>query len=374
MKTASIFFIYLLFSFNGFCQKNTIIKGQITADTTFEMVLLLRGFNPFPAADVLEVVDSAIIKNGKFKLKFKANEIDFYTLRIKNTYFYMPLVGKPGDKVNFKWEIKDKVSEYSSSNSIENEVYLNRMINQGKPLIYNLNRFSDSASFYRKKNDSLNIKYALAQNSYWFDSLQRLYIHLLKTYPNTYSSLFTMSRDYRDFDEDYVKEYLNRLPTYLQNTSLAKEIYYNKFVLPVDIKNIKSFADFQFTDSSLNKFDYSPFLGKIVLVDFWASWCKPCIENFPKLAHVLSSTNRKDFEVLGISLDDTNNSWLKGLRRLKPEWVNVIDSKAWKGLVVSYFNIKSIPRYILVGKNGEILNDKIEPDKIEMEVKKYLTK
>tara|TARA_Y100001972_G_scaffold72881_1_gene88534 strand:- start:4433 stop:5461 length:1029 start_codon:yes stop_codon:yes gene_type:complete len=105
--------------------------------------------------------------------------------------------------------------------------------------------------------------------------------------------------------------------------------------------------------------------GKITLVDFWASWCKPCREKHPEMIELYNKYSEKDFEIIGISIDKDKNQWLKAIQKDKIIWQNVIDQEAalyeGMGMVV-------VPFQFLLNKHGDIL--KVQPTL--QDVEKYL--
>lgn len=293
-------------------------------------------------------------------------------MRIQQTNHFIGLIGVPGDKTNLTWTIKGKESSVSSSGSEENDQYINKLTNQGMPIVKDLNRFFDSSAMYKKRGDSVLSQYFSLQNQYWFDSLQKFYVHLIYEKPQLFSSLFTMSKIHKYFSDDYVRTFINNLPASIKDNKLAKDINYIRFIQPAELQRIRSFADFNLVDSALKPFSYKPFLGKIVLIDFWASWCKPCIENFPKIDSLIAKTDSNKFAVIAVSLDDTHIAWLTGLRRLQPAWMNTWDTKAWKGMTAMYYKIKSIPRYVLLGEDGTVIENNIDGDNLEGSIMKYI--
>ena len=111
------------------------------------------------------------------------------------------------------------------------------------------------------------------------------------------------------------------------------------------------------TDGKTIKFpdDYK---GKVVLLDFWATWCGPCRAEMPNVVGAYDQYHSKGFEVLGISLDK-ENSWgavTKFATDHSMPWPQVYDGKYWKAAVAQQYGIRSIPRPILVdGDTGMIL-------------------
>ena len=99
----------------------------------------------------------------------------------------------------------------------------------------------------------------------------------------------------------------------------------------------------------------SSFRGKYVLVDFWASWCRPCREENPNVVKAYNKFKEKNFTVLGVSLDNNRQPWLRAIKADALEWTQVSDLKGWNNEAAARYNIQAIPQNILVDPSGKII-------------------
>jgi thiol-disulfide isomerase/thioredoxin len=99
--------------------------------------------------------------------------------------------------------------------------------------------------------------------------------------------------------------------------------------------------------------------GKIVLVDFWASWCSPCRKEMPFLKDLKSKFNENELKVIEISIDKDYSAWVRAskLESLSKEEDNYIIANWKKSSLYKNYKIKTIPRYLLFDKNGKIIDD-----------------
>lgn len=105
--------------------------------------------------------------------------------------------------------------------------------------------------------------------------------------------------------------------------------------------------------------------NKLVLVDFWASWCGPCRVAMPSLIKLYNEYHNKGFEIVGVSLDDNKDSWVKGIEELKLVWPQMSDLKGWGTELGKEYAVSSIPYTVLIDQDGTIIN--IRPNEAKLE-------
>lgn len=95
--------------------------------------------------------------------------------------------------------------------------------------------------------------------------------------------------------------------------------------------------------------------GKYVLIDFWASWCKPCRAENPNVVKAYQKYKDKNFTVLGVSLDEKLSDWKKAIKEDKLDWTHVSDLKYWNTGVIPLFQFEGIPFNVLVDPTGKVI-------------------
>jgi peroxiredoxin len=95
--------------------------------------------------------------------------------------------------------------------------------------------------------------------------------------------------------------------------------------------------------------------GKVVLIDFWASWCGPCRKELPNVKRAYEKYKSKGFEILGVSLDKDRNAWLEAISKEGLTWPQVSDLKFWQSEACQIYAVQSIPYTVLVDKEGKII-------------------
>ena len=119
----------------------------------------------------------------------------------------------------------------------------------------------------------------------------------------------------------------------------------------------KKFVDFEMADTKGNMHKLSEYVGKgkIVLIDFWASWCPPCRRDMPNVVATYNKYKNKGFDIVGISLDSKGDAWEKGIKDLNITWTQLSDLQGWQNAGAKLYGVNSIPHTVLVDKDGTII-------------------
>jgi len=109
--------------------------------------------------------------------------------------------------------------------------------------------------------------------------------------------------------------------------------------------------------------------GKVVLIDFWASWCGPCRKENPNVVRVYNKYKDQGFDILSVSADSNKDRWVSAIAQDDMTWKHVSDLKGWKNEVVKMYGITSIPSTILLDKDGKIIARNLRGPALEAKLK-----
>lgn len=106
--------------------------------------------------------------------------------------------------------------------------------------------------------------------------------------------------------------------------------------------------------------------GKLVLIDFWATWCAPCVKEQPELKALYDiHKGEGKFEIFGVSLDKSRDNWVKAIERFDIDWIQVSDLLFWRSPVAKEYAIEELPFNMLVDKRGNIAAINLHGEELE---------
>ncbi|MCC7231944.1 MAG: AhpC/TSA family protein [Bacteroidia bacterium] len=316
-----------------------------------------------------EVLDSARTdKDGNFTMNNPADKMDYYVFRAgpRSTVF---LLLKGGEKVTITGDANALDATYDVEGSEDskaiqelkkfdraltdslNTVYSD--IRQNQPLeadssglvlqmYYTETMDSFAQSFIRSHHQSIASLSAMKFLN------QQTSLNLLDSLEKSLTVLYPGNLYVKDFSKMMVE--LHKLPA----GSEAPEI-----LLPTPEGTMLSLHSFR---------------GKVVLVDFWASWCGPCRKENPFVVSLYKKYHPEGFEIFGISLDDNATAWKEAIKKDGITWPQVSDLKKWNSECVRTYGVDAIPFSVLLDREGNIVAKGLRGADLEQKIKETLLK
>jgi peroxiredoxin len=198
-------------------------------------------------------------------------------------------------------------------------------------------------------------------------------IKFAQKHPDSYFGLVALSEAAGSkVDVEQVQPLFNAFNKDLQLTDLGKELALR--IKAVGMTGVGNVAP-EFTQNDMNgkPISLASLKGKIVLIDFWASWCSPCRAENPNLAEQYKLYKDRGFEILSVSLDSDKKSWLQAIAKDGMPWLHVSDLKGWNNEVGRKYGIRAVPACYLVGADGKIIANDLRGDTLNKKLAELFT-
>lgn len=302
------------------------------------------------------VVDSAKVKDGKFVFSLKATEPDMHWLTLSNDPGGQPNFFFFTDPAPIKLKLIADSLNYSTALGGPNQAVYDEYKAMINLLVQQQQKMQSDYKNAQQTGDAQTMQ-AIQQE---FQNLNARYIENLKIFIKGHSqsemSAYIVANDLNN--ENIPTETLIEALG-LIDPSLSK----NSYVVAVNKKletvrgTMVGYPANNFTQNTPDgkPVKLSDYKGKYVLIDFWASWCKPCRMENPNVVAAYNRYKDKGFTVLGISMDSNKDAWVNAIRADNLAWQHVSDLKGWGNEVGIMYSVKGIPQNFLVDKEGKIV-------------------
>lgn len=313
-----------------------------------------------------EVLDSAVVKDGVFKMQKPLTEVDERVLEIAKTTHIVILDSVPV-QVNcetVKKEVGGREVEQVKTEitgSIEQDIFKTILLAQRDEMIMmlGLSFMSKDDQIKPGMQDSLVMMYTAmkAKTAHTIDSL-------VTTYPDSYAvALIINNFVARQRDLAEVEQMYTGLTPRVKNSYLGQKL---KSTIDTMKKTaVGSLApDFTLTNPEGKNIRLSDYRGKYVLLDFWASWCGPCLREVPNVKRVYDQYHPQGFEILSVSLDDKKDNWTDAIDKNELNWDHVSSLKGWQCPVAKLYSVSGVPAMFLLDKEGRIIESGLRGDRL----------
>lgn len=298
-------------------------------------------------------IDTAIIANdGTFKMVGKVPERGLYMLRMDQQHSWLLVLSK--GEVSFTGDYNDVMAfdlKGNSSTEILNAFILK--VGGLNKQIADLNQEFSEARMNGAEQD------VLMQMQEQYFSLNEEIQNTVTTFADTTSDPLLKVFAASLLDPEVHGELLEKINTEVQaaipDNALAKQ-FNEKIGESTKLSIGRMAPDFTLNDPKGNPIKLSDLRGKVVLLDFWASWCKPCRMENPNLVNTYAKYKDAGFTVYSVSLDKNLDQWVNAIQQDKLTWENHASKlQFWNCPVAKQYNVSSIPATFLINEDGKII-------------------
>lgn len=371
----------------------TSINGNATGTDQITLVKIEGRQN----MDTLEVIDVAS-SGGDFSTSLEFDSLTFIFAYV-DEQFNIPLLINPGDQVKLEIMAGGADPDYTISGSYESEAIKDILgITEGA-----MDKVDSLSNMLRNAQDSGNFAMLRAQLDASYNQIMEnaaeQFRNRIDENPGDMANIYIFSQgvgnrpilpvqdnfEYLEKVSNGIKESYPGHPittSFNEDTERMREQVAQQKRMEEVQKSVSAgvqVPEISMPDPNGNVRNLSDLRGKVVLVDFWAAWCKPCRMENPNVVRMYNEYKDQGFEVFSVSLDGLPNQqnpkqlWLEAIEQDGLVWENhVSDLKGWESQAVSTFGFQGIPYTVLVDRDGKIIETNLRGPALEEKLKEVL--
>lgn len=328
-------------------------------------------------------LDTAVVQDGKFTFKGTAAEPSMRLLGIE---------GKESDgKVFFileEGEIEIKVDKDTLFNSVQGGTMNNEKMHEYFSLLTPIRK---KAAAIDKKNKPLMQQAQMARDTAAISKLRKEYeplqkenekltIDFVKNNPKAYFSVMVLRTVFGQIDNAEFKKLFDSLDPEVKKTKEGKEIedalkkMEEQELAAKAVSVGKPAPDFTAATPDGKTLSLKQSLGKVTIIDFWASWCGPCRKENPSVVAMYNELHAKGLNIIGVSLDDNSDKWKEAIAADKLTWNHVSNLKKWEDPIAKQYGIQSIPATFVLDAQGNVVAKDLRGAELKAKVVELLAK
>jgi peroxiredoxin len=304
-------------------------------------------------------VDTVKVKDGKFKFEGKVTEPGIHLIEVEKIPGKAVLVLENGEitlDVRKDTIGKSKVGGTYSNDQLTNYSKENEKINKRMMAFQNANmaKFSEAQA----KQDTVTVNALLKENGKFQKDMEKLAMDHMEKHPKSYLTVIFLQQSLSmpNADMAKLKKIYENLDPKLKATKEGKKI--KKSLETQNNTKIGSLApDFSGPNPEGKTISLKESMGKLTIVDFWASWCAPCRQENPNVVALYKEFHDKGLNIVGVSLDREGEAakWKEAIAKDGLTWTQISNLKFWDDPIAQKYNVKSIPATFLIDASGKII-------------------
>ncbi|HOB77054.1 MAG: TlpA disulfide reductase family protein [Bacteroidales bacterium] len=328
-------------------QQKIEIFGKFISPTQYSEITLSNYLNP--AALTIKV---PIINSDSFYISLEQTSAEeIYKLYFDIRTNFLALVLKPGEKVHLllnPYQLGNKPIIKGSPSSI--------MVYEVEWILANLQKQLDSLQRLYIQTKSIDTKAIIEQEFINLHNVKNTYINnIVRSNPSSLANLFFIER--LNIDDGYAETYKIVDSALLHNYPHHPGVlnFHNKTQALLRTSIGSKAPNIKLPSPNGDTLELYSIKGKLILVDFWASWCGPCRKENPLVVKAYQTFHPKGFEVFAISLDKDKQSWINAINTDKLTWHHVSDLKYWNSEAAKLYGVSVVPYNFLLDENYNII-------------------
>ena len=318
----------------------------------------------------MKTADSVQIKDGKFAFTGKIDLPEVYYLKLKNVdgafAFFIENAA-----ITMK-VYADSIEKSTVTGSVSQDAYVDYQ-KEAKKFNDNMEVLYGDYMKAKEANDTV-----LAKNvEKAYDSVQKAQSdfnkdYILKNGKSTVAAYLAISNAY-SYTLDDLKAINKAMDPSIAASPYVKKLAERETILGT-VEVGQPAPEFTMNDSTGKPISLSSFKGKVVLVDFWASWCGPCRAENPNVVAAFKKFGSKGFTVFGVSLDTDKSKWEAAIAKDGLTWPHVSDLVGWDNAAAKQYGVMSIPANFLLDKEGKIIGSGLRGEDLVKKLEEVLGK
>jgi peroxiredoxin len=315
--------------------------------------------------------DSVVIKNDEFSFRVKSGkEPAVYALIMREVNYPMLFVTGGNEPVH----LTTSMATYPVASAVkgnENTKAMQQYQKAFEPLIKRAEELNATAKQINPEDEPGKNAFRKKADEFSQDVI-KTGKDFIKTHPSSIASIWLLMNELRSrLEPEEFQQLFNSLDKSIQNGQYGESV--TAYIKSLKANGVNVAADdFSQEDTKGQPVKLSSFRGKYVLVDFWASWCGPCRQENPNVVKAYNKYKDKNFTILGVSLDDNRDRWLRAINQDGLHWTQVSDLRGWGNEVAVQYGIQSIPSNFLVSPDGKIIARNLRGEELEAKLQELL--